>query len=112
MNIGIGYHKAHNERSYVDLKTLYKQVNTFIEFFMEYKSTDFGKRDEPVNLICKAYDLYDYEDDLNICELCGYNYGVVVYGHRICSGCFQYMYSKEIEDRDFEDVTSDDHLVF
>lgn len=102
VNVGVGYKKAHDERSYVVLKTMYGQVNTFIEFFIEYKSTDFGDRDELAVTTRKLYDLYDYEDDLNICELCGYDYGINVYGHRICEGCFKYMYNKELTQNELE----------
>lgn len=105
VNIGIGYKKSHDEHSYVNLKTLYKQVETLIEFYMEYKSTDFGDRDEIVTTR-GAYDLYDYEDDLNICELCGYAYGIDVYGRRICPTCFDYMYNKATMDSEFDSVVN------
>lgn len=104
VNIGIGYKKAHNKRSYVVLKTMYEQVNAFIEFFVEHKSTAFEreKLTIPVRGAYNLCDLYDYEDDLNICELCGYDYGVEIYGRRICQGCFEYMYSKEITESELE----------
>ncbi len=101
VNVGIGYEKPHSKRSYVVLKTMYKQVNAFIEFYMEYKSTAF-ERDKLTEPVGSAYDLCDYEDDVNICELCQYEYGVSVYGHRICPGCFQYILDKELTQHEFE----------
>lgn len=81
MNIGIGYEFAHSRDSYVDVKTMRRQVARFRRFYEEYKDVKFvqdityeevGSAGECV--LC---------NDAGICE--------TVYGYQICRECFEVM---------------------
>ena len=87
VNIGIGYEKAHDKDSYVNLKVMQKQIAKFKMFFEQNKNISY-KHDKP-EWEC---DSYWFED---LCELCGLQQGEYVYGRVICEYCFHELLRQE-----------------
>lgn len=93
VNVGIGYQHAHSKDSYVGLKTMRKQIAKFKQFFNEYKDTKF-EQDLFVEFDEFNCD-YSYKSSIGECEICGIMADVdYVFGHIICEGCFEDMYSQ------------------
>jgi hypothetical protein len=90
MNVGIGYELAHSKDSYVDMKTLKKQVKRFIQFYQKNKDIKYV---QDVKLLVNRYD----DCFAGECELCGMLSDVdYVFGHIICIDCFEYMFYGDI----------------
>jgi len=92
MNVGIGYKLAHSKDSYVNLKTMRKQIEKFREFYQENKGIKYVQDYKP--------DRYTWIDDSidysqGECEICGLiNKVDYIYGHIICEDCFEDMYEQ------------------
>ena len=79
MNIGIGYEFAHSKDSYVDVKTLNKQLDKFRTFYSLYADTKFEQ---------------ELTDNFMECEICYGNYNVAeTFGYLICEDCFNVMFN-------------------
>ena len=93
VNIGIGHQLSHSKDSYVCIKTLRKQIERFLIFYDTYKNTEF-KRDyrKPVD----SYEFIANDDSSELCDVCGWEYGELVYGYRLCYHCFMEIFERAL----------------
>lgn len=89
INLGIGYEFAHSKDSYVDIKTMDRQIKLFRQFYAQHKDTKF-ERDYSYEWDAPEYDY------VNSCELCGMANAIDVYGYMICQDCFEKMISEKV----------------
>lgn len=101
MNVGLGHKFSHSKDSYVDVRTLRKQIAKFKRFYEEHKDTKFVRDYHPEY----GYDSYStqyYADKWGVCEICGLTNNVShVFTYDICEDCFnemiyQFLYADEI----------------
>ncbi len=109
VNIGIGYHHAHSEDSYVDINQLNIQLDRFRKFFYEFKDTKFTQDEDKMrnNLYLNSQyygstpgyrrddwsnqrDVYD-TSEFRECEYCGHLGAEDVFNYKICESCFEEM---------------------
>jgi|GEM_PF-5093135 len=89
VNIGIGYRKAHNKDSYVDISILKKQTEKFREFYAEHKDTKYTQRTwTQYNDYGYSYNGngYDYDCD---CDRCGDNNAEPIFEYFLCESCIE-----------------------
>ena len=91
MNLGIGYYNAHGRDSYVVIKEFYRQIEKFRLFYDKYRDTVFVRDEQFKNIL---------SDDLEICEICNWDYGTKIYDLYICEDCLnamvtQYLYKED-----------------
>ena len=100
MNVGIGYQKAHEENSYVDLPAYKKQMNKFRQFFEKNKNIEFIA-DETIRYLDKFSCCPMESEHLLLgskfapCDWCGeFIYSdllVFIRGLRVCDNCIGYV---------------------
>ena len=82
-NLGIGYHHAHSEDSYINLKQLNMQLKKFVQFYEKYSGTKFIA-DEQKKLVYSNSYIYDWK-----CDVCGGEENVgEIHNYKICADCF------------------------
>ena len=83
MNLGIGYENAHAKNSFVNLKSMKKQIAKFRRFYNQYKDVKFEQ----------DYSQYDYSFGSS-CDVCGMSIDVEdVFGYSLCRECFLEMFN-------------------
>jgi hypothetical protein len=100
MNIGIGYHLAHMENSYVNISEMNKQLNKFREFFYKYKDTVFEQDyDYQETQSSVWYNYYNtkhvtqslYNNGINDCDFCYGPNAEQIHNYFVCESCFEEM---------------------
>jgi len=117
MNLGIGYFKAHDKKSYFLLDMVQEQASLFVQFFKKYKDVKFVQKPQTNKFRYFSYKsvysnstTYDFEDfyadkpnDVVNCEWCGQPVSrkdtTFIESFRVCPNCHEdikeYYYSMD-----------------
>ncbi len=90
-NLGIGYELAHSKDSYCNVKTVFKQIDLFKEFYAKYQNQQFVRDFVPHDV---WWDRCGWQDDMyeeDYCDLCGMSNAQRIYEYYVCSDCMERM---------------------